>query len=312
VPTVLDEIDFRFNSALAIQLDGGTCVARDITMDATVQDGIDVAAAALLTLERADLRPAGTALSVSGNAEVVNTLIAGSAGGVDVFAGGVLSLSHSTLADITGVALTDANSPSTMTVAHTLFAGNGTEMVGEECDNVYASLSCDCAPMLENVCGAPIFVGGGDYHLVSGSLGLDYGPEDPSLFTGMPCTDLDRAPRLRDEDGDGLAYVDIGAYELGGTSTGVTGLVFDGPTTLSWSDAGVSTYRLYLGDVSTLGYADYGSCLDSTMATTYDHAAEPAADQTWFYLVTAGDGVDEGTLSEGTCAERSLFMACQP
>ena len=52
----------------------------------------------------------------------------------------------------------------------------------------------------------------GVYTVSSSSPALDRGP-DPILYNGVPCTDLDGGPRLRDHDGDGLAQSDMGAFE---------------------------------------------------------------------------------------------------
>src|SRR5262249_35925195 len=51
----------------------------------------------------------------------------------------------------------------------------------------------------------------GDYHLRPGSPLIDAGD---NAAPGIPATDLDGSPRIADGDGDGVARVDLGAYEI--------------------------------------------------------------------------------------------------
>ena len=86
---------------------------------------------------------------------------------------------------------------------------------------------------------------------------------------------------------------------------------------LVWEDAAIPgiplNYNLYRGDVSTLGTGDYGACLEPDLETPdASVTADPSPGSAWFYLVTAANGALEGTMSLGTCAERSNFNSCLP
>lgn len=61
----------------------------------------------------------------------------------------------------------------------------------------------------------PRFVdpGAGDFHLAAGSPLIDAGPTAAAL-PGLGASDLDGAPRLTDGDGDGVARLDLGAFEF--------------------------------------------------------------------------------------------------
>ena len=50
------------------------------------------------------------------------------------------------------------------------------------------------------------------YHLAAGSPCLDAGAA-PAIYSGVPPVDLDGGLRLRDWNGDGLSYADMGTYE---------------------------------------------------------------------------------------------------
>lgn len=60
-----------------------------------------------------------------------------------------------------------------------------------------------------NLDADPLFVGVGDFHLQAGSPAIDSGRND-----GAPDYDLDGVVRPQDGDNDGVAVVDMGAYEL--------------------------------------------------------------------------------------------------
>ena len=314
VSTDLFNVTF-FNGTVAMDLDGGSHTAERITMDTSVQNGIELAAGATLTLQYAELRVNNTAMSVEGGAVVGTTLIAQSLQGIELVSGGTLQLDHSTIADIApGAAVSNAGNA---TIRHSLLWGNAIELPGVDCNNVSWSHSCDCAGMNDNICAPamdPMFVGGGDYHLDPGSLALDHGP-DPSLYTGDPCSDLDGSPRLQDYDGNGMATVDIGCYEHADPTLipGEVSIEFSDNDTLQWNvEPNATEYHVYRDDVVNLGYDSFGICRATETTLFHTDMEVPASGQTWFYIVTAANGPAEGTLSLGTCAERSNFSSCIP
>jgi hypothetical protein len=100
---------------------------------------------------------------------------------------------------------------------------------------------------------------------LDGSSVLDAGP-DPLGFTGAPCCDLHRGPRLRDFDGDGLAHQDLGGMERENTS-----LAPPAVQNLRWTDAGrlvwdpvsgAARYHVYRHDVAAPSYASAATCRD--------------------------------------------------
>jgi hypothetical protein len=55
---------------------------------------------------------------------------------------------------------------------------------------------------------------------------------------------------------------------------------------LTWNAVfGADTYRVNRGELSSLGYWHYGSCLTSQTEVAYDDAQIPAPGQGWFYIV---------------------------
>ena len=69
-----------------------------------------------------------------------------------------------------------------------------------------------------NISADPLFVSATDFRLQAGSPAIDAG--DPAA-TGLPATDLAGAARVTDGNGDGMAVVDMGAYEAPGVGTPV-------------------------------------------------------------------------------------------
>jgi hypothetical protein len=77
-----------------------------------------------------------------------------------------------------------------------------------------------------------------------------------------------------------------------------------------------SEYHVYRDLLSQLSLANFGLCADPTdpdrTDTIWDDTTTPAEGQGYFYLITADDGSNEGTLGFGVSAERSNFAACLP
>lgn len=76
----------------------------------------------------------------------------------------------------------------------------------------YGGICADQTGVLNNISADPLFVNAatGDYRLRGTSPAIDAAER---LFPGVPAIDLDGHPRLIDGNGDGLAIVDMGAYE---------------------------------------------------------------------------------------------------
>jgi hypothetical protein len=76
----------------------------------------------------------------------------------------------------------------------------------------YGGICADQTGLDGNRSVDPMFVapGNGDYRLQAGSLAIDAGD---SAAADVPATDLDGEPRVADGDADGLAVVDMGAWE---------------------------------------------------------------------------------------------------
>ena len=206
------------------------------------------------------------------------------------------------------------------TIAHSILWNNQSDVSGVACPDItWSDLEgVDCAGT--NRSEDPLFVNpaAGDFHLQASSQVLDHGP-DPSLYTGVPCTDLDGKLRLRDHDGDNLARVDPGAYEQENTAITaqeVTGMLWTGPTTLEWNpESSEVEYHVYRASLSTLGYSAFGTCEDALDAVRTDatltDADVPPAGTGFYYEITLENAAGwESSLGFGTCAERSNFTAC--
>jgi len=161
----------------------------------------------------------------------------------------------------------------------------------------------------------PQFVAGGGYRLSPSSPCIDTG-SPPQDFTGVACLDLDGGPRLRDADGDGVAAHDMGAVEyedptLLPEEVANVGWESTNPDRLTWdAEPSSDAYEVYRGELTALGYQDWGSCQGTTSATTFDDAELPPPGAGFFYVVTGQAGIATGTMGFATCAERSNYNGC--
>ncbi len=325
VSTRLESLSFESATAtplaLAVNIDGGTHDAVNLSMDATVDSGVDVAADATLALHESEFRGLqGTAIEVSGNATVETLLIVESALGIRTTATGDLTLRHTTVANGTGAGV-DGTAGGSVLIEHSILYGNaGGDLLGGLCPSAFWSDvgNVDCTSQNDNLQTDPLFVGSDDYRLQATSSVLDHGP-DPALFTGVPCLDLDNEPRQSDHDGNGLAEVDPGAYERANSlllPDEIGNARVTGAGILEWdADPGAQEYHVYRGTLSTLDYGDYGACLDGNLTETQmmDLSGPPASGDGYFYMITADDtagaGGAEGSLGMGACSERTNFLA---
>ena len=268
VPTVLENVTFEGGGmTLALDLDGGSHVATGMSLDSSVTSGIDVAAGASLTLTQSSMTGlTGTGLILAGTAELENVLIGGAATGIAITSSAAnLTLIHSTVANSTTGAGVD-NAPGGMvSIDHAIVHGNvGDDLDNVACANVSWSVVCspDCSSMNNNICADPMLAG--SYKPQDGSSVLDHGP-DPATYLGNPCVDLDGDLRLRDHDGDGLARIDPGAFEVKNTSliAPVTNLRWTSETVLAWDVlAEAVEYHVYRDAIGSLGYGSVPTCRD--------------------------------------------------
>ena len=320
VPVRVSDVAFEDISDVALDLVAGSHSVTRVTADSTVSRGVNLACGASLQLSYAAFEGLGsTAMNIAGAATVETALIAHTGDGLVLDSCGSLVLRHAT---VTGSAArgVDNSSAGLVTIAHSIFWDNATgDLAGVACANLSWSLACnpDCSAVNDNVCGDPLFVDpASDYRLQTGSIALEHGP-DPATFTGAPCTDLAGAPRLVDFDGNGLAHMDIGAFE---TENGA--LAPSEVANLRWTDAetlvwdalpGAVEYHVYRDGLAGLGYDNFGICVDALdpvrTDAVFDESDSPASGAGWFYVVTVEDG-GEGSMGRGTCAERTNFAPC--
>jgi hypothetical protein len=202
-------------------------------------------------------------------------------------------------------------------VATSILWANVPDLSNVPCTSVAFSLvgSVNCTAVNGNLQGDPLLAP--DFRPKNTSPVLDRGP-DPALYVGTPCRDLGGDLRLRDWDGDGLARVDLGAYERNNTTlapAAVGGLLWTSASTLTWAATPSAVeYHVYRATLASLGYGAFGVCRDdldgSRSDTVLTDGEAPAASVGFFYVIGARSVAGDGTLGFGTCVERSNFTAC--
>ena len=84
---------------------------------------------------------------------------------------------------------------------------------------------------------------------------------------------------------------------------------------LEWDAQPGLTFHAYRDDLAQLGYGFHGTQRDDLIAGGGSANAlvdieEPAPGVAWFYLISADDNGDEGSLGLATCSERCNTPAC--
>jgi hypothetical protein len=315
VPTLLADLVFSDVTDVALDLGGGAHQVSRVAMDDSVASGIAVAEGASLQLAHATLRGlSGTGIDAEGSAEIDTSLLVDGGTGVVVGSAGAMSARNSTIAGHAGAGVDNAVG-GTVSITSTIVWDNSPDLVNVDCSDLSFSDvgDVDCSASGNNANVDPSFVGGGDFHLADDSPLVELGP-GPLEYTGDPCQDLDDGPRLRDHDRDGLARMDVGAYEaISPLPAPEVDIQWTAPDVLAWTASpGASAYNVYRGSLATLSFIDFGSCLAAGQILTSIVEDEPlAAGEGRFYLVTVVDTPPaEGTLGLGKCAERSNFNRC--
>ena len=95
----------------------------------------------------------------------------------------------------------------------------------------------------------------------------------------------------------------------------VENILWDFNFRMTWdAEPSAVEYHVYRDDLASLSYQAFGTCRDDLdplrTDTQLDDLAEPTPGTGWFYLVTADDGSNEGTLGFAMTAERSNFTPC--
>lgn len=321
-PTVLENLVFAGapSMLLALDLNGGPCTASDLRMGASVVDGIDLAAGHTLVLDRASLvELGGTGIRIAGEAALTNVLIGGADVGISISSTGELALDYSTVASSGAGAGVDNSNGGLVSVYMSILHDNlSGDALGVSCSSISRSVvsSPDCSGMNGNTAENPQL--DADYEPLGFGSAIDLGP-DPSTFTGEPCLDALGRPRLRDGDSDRLSRADAGALENDSKPVNaVVNLRWTGPDVFDWDGVFLATeYRVYRADSATLGYDDFGTCIDGSDPDRTDRmfqdSAVPPPGNVFFYRVTAvGNTGFEHSLGWATCVERSTFSKCTP
>ena len=191
------------------------------------------------------------------------------------------------------------------------------DLAGVACDDVIVSDigSPDCGGFNGNLSSDPLLLP--DFRPDSASPVLDHGPPITEVLA-PPCTDLAGKARFRDNDGDGIARVDLGALELSATSQPdeARGLEWSDGSTLTWiGDPLAAEYHVYRGSFAEFGSTSIGECRDDLdpdrTDTTLIDAEAPASNAGFFYLITTENASgDTSTAGLAKCAERSIWTVC--
>lgn len=147
--------------------------------------------------------------------EMINVLVAGNSGDIAVHLNGSGSLTNVTIADNPDVPglLFGADASQALTVWDSVIWGNGAGIIhdGDGALTVtYSDVQDGVWAGTGNISADPLFAGGGDYHLTTGSPAIDSGQNHVGPYSDH---DLDQLPRPRDGDIDGVDTTDMGAYE---------------------------------------------------------------------------------------------------
>ena len=138
-------------------------------------------------------------------------------------------------------------------------------------------------------------------------------------YAARPTKRRDDGPRGRDHDGNGFAHRDAGAYERANTELvpdDAGPVNFPEPDRLVWPALpNAARYHVYRDLVQNIGYAHFGTCVDSLdpnpLDTEFEDPDAPPAGGAWGYVITAESASGrEGTMGYATCTERSNFAPC--
>ncbi len=315
VPITVKDCKFENIAVTAIDLLGTGHEIRRVQMDSTVTRGVWVREdAGVAVSDSTFLDLAGRALRVEGAATVGNSLLAECLEGVLVGSSGSLHLANSTVANNADGGV---NGDGPVTIVSSILFGNGYDISGVDCADISWSDvgTVDCSAVNDNISADPMFIF--DYTVARSSPVLDHGPP-PETYVGIPCHDLNGGPRLRNHDADGLAQIDIGAFERENGDLApnrVEGLIFTDADTLVWdSHPWAQYYHVHRGWLADLEYSHFGPCRDDLDGDLTDteliDSEPPLSGAGFFYSITIHGARGEGSLGIGTCAERSNFNPC--